>query len=259
MKHSAEFIALVEDVAEDGDLTYREIYQLAEWINANRTQWDAWPVSHFLQLLKKVFADKRIERSEAREVASLVQSVRREWSRHTAESVAPAVEEDLGRVVAAFRLNSAILPSVSVRLPIASASENGVRYIVDLTEPTCTCPDFTAQRSRIPTGNPSRCCKHVLQALNQVRPKHGWPSWLDAFIEMGYRPHPRQKWAVIKVGKDLALISSAPEEWANVYLNNGSENQKFGYSILEDRWSYGIEPPYAGQVAASILKLTSDR
>lgn len=82
MDVSTEFMKLIDQVAEDGELTFNEIGQLAKWLNANKEGRKLWPASVFIKLLQNVFADGKIDRSEAAEVGKLIQTVRREWSRN---------------------------------------------------------------------------------------------------------------------------------------------------------------------------------
>ena len=267
MECSTEFLGLLEKVVEDGELTYKEILEIAKWINENKSGRRLWPVNLFYDLLKRVSADGKIEENEAREVANLIQSVRRVWIRKNTVVAPPIVGSS--RVVAppivappivgspVFLIEQARLPAIPIQVIVSSSSEADVEYSIDLTGPTCTCPDFLSERSKLPKGDLSRCCKHVLQAFAQVRPKDGWTGWLDSFLELGIRPHPKTKWAVVKPGKDFVLISSAPQEWANVFLYSGSENERFGYSVNDSRWSYGTPPKNAAKLVAAIHKLNA--
>lgn len=272
MEYSKEFHELLEKVVEDGELTFKEILELAKWINENKSRRRLWPVNLFYELLKKVFADGKIEENEARDVANLIQSIRREWIRKNMIVAPPVVES---RTIVAppivappivappiagshvFQIGQARLPSIPIQVLVPSGSEAGVAYSIDLTGPTCTCPDFVPNRFKLPRGDLTRCCKHVLQAFAQVRPKDGWTGWLDSFLELGIRPHPKTKWAVVTPANDFVLISSAPQEWANVYLNSELANERFGYSVIEERWSYGTVPKNASKLVATIRKLNA--
>ncbi len=258
---------MLEKVVEDGELTYKEILELAKWINENKSCRRLWPVNLFYDLLKRVLADGKIEENEARDVANLIQSIRREWIRKNVIVAPPVVES---RTIVAppivappiagspvFHIEQARLPSIPFQVLVPSGSEADVAYAIDLTGPTCTCPDFLSERSKLPKGDLSRCCTHVLQAFAQVRPKDGWTGWLDSFLELGIRPHPKTKWAVVKPDKDFVLISSAPQEWANVYLHSRSANERFGYSVIDGRWSYGTAPKNAAKLVAAIRKLNA--
>jgi hypothetical protein len=264
MENSTEFLNLLERVVEDGELTYNEILEIAKWMNENKSGRKLWPVNLFYDLLKRVFADGKIDKNEAREVANLIQSVRRDWIRKNMVVAPPVVGSPTGVTppnvappVAGspvFSIEQAKLPTIPIQVLVRSSSEADTEYSVDLLGPTCTCPDFVP-RSKLPKGDLSRCCKHVFQAFAQVRPKDGWTGWLDSFLELGIRPNPKTKWAVVKLGEDFVLISSAPQDWANVYLHSGLENERFGYSVVEERWAYGKAPEYPAKIVAAICKL----
>lgn len=82
--YTHEYLQLIEEIAEDGELTYREIYLLAKWLNENKESRQTWPANLFLPLLKDVFSDGKIDKSEALKVARLIQKVRRDWAREHA-------------------------------------------------------------------------------------------------------------------------------------------------------------------------------
>ncbi len=260
--HTQAYLQLIERVSEDGELSNQEIYQLAKWLNENPDGRKSWPGNVFLPLLKQCFADGKIEVSEARAVAKLIQLVRREWARANAKPMqavaVDAVEVDpVEAGIADFDDSQPLLPLISRIVEVSSLSEPGVVYNVDLAGPYCDCPDFASYRSKLPEGHISRCCKHVMQAYSEVRPETGWPSWLESFLEAGFRPQPAQKWQVYKSDIGAYLVSSAHPAWGNVYARFDHEVERFGYSIDEDRWSYGKEP-VEGAILAELVRNLSE-
>lgn len=257
MKAISEFFELLEQIVEDGELTYKEIEEVGKWINANRGARTEWPVSEFYKLLKGVFADGKIDRSEAVQVARLIQSVRRERARRNAGNRTPTVSELVLSSIANFNFAVPKLPSIATRLSIPSESDDSLSYEVDLAGPTCDCPDFKAVRGKLPIGHVSRCCKHIIDGYSRLRPQDGWPGWFDAFIEQGIRPNPKLEWTVVPIGEFFALVSSPMKGWGNVYLQDDSGNEQFGYNVSEDRWSYDNPPPGATKLKAAIKKMRS--
>lgn len=254
---STGFMKLLDEVAEDGELTFNEIRQLAVWINKNKEGRKLWPATVFIKLLQDVFADGKIETSEAHEVAKLIQGVRRQWSRNSVPAEAVPALSAIENAIAGLDIGRANLPIIPVSLSVPSRSEVDIVYTVDFNGPTCTCPDFRSSRNALPSGHLSRCCKHIFDAYAQLKPEDGWPSWLDAFLEMGMRPIPSQEWAVLQIGSAKFLVSSAPRDWGNVYTKSKEGNQRFGYNPNEERWSYGKAPPHAQQLAQAVIKLTN--
>jgi hypothetical protein len=209
-------------------------------------------------LLKDVLADGKIEKSEAYQVGKLIQKVRREWAREHALSESKSLVDSKTVLTSQFDDSQPRLPRFAATIQVASSSETDMVYEVDFSGPSCTCPDFDSHRKNLPAGHPSRCCKHIIQGYSQVRSSKGWPSWLDAFLENGFfRTHPKQEWTVVKSGTTNYLVSSANPEWANVYAKIDGENVKYGYSIDEDRWSYGNKPNDANTLAKAIRKISA--
>lgn len=51
--YTHQYLSLVEVVAEDGELTHKEIYRLAEWLNRHKEGRRTWPANQFLPVLKE--------------------------------------------------------------------------------------------------------------------------------------------------------------------------------------------------------------
>lgn len=256
MNSSNAFLDLVEEVAEDGELTYEEIRSLAKWLNENKTGRGDWPANEFYPLLKSAFADGKIERSEAQAIGKLIQKVLREWARQKAEDVSLTNESVVKSAIADFDDTQPKLPSIPIKLLVASLKDEDMTYEVDFSGPTCSCPDFKSRRSQFSEGSIPRCCKHIMQGYSELRPAIGWPSWLEPFLETGFRPLPSQKWAVLRCEYFTALVSSASPEWGNVYMLVDGESCKYGYSIDDERWSYGTAPKLANEFVKLIRRLT---
>lgn len=254
--YTNEYLQLIEEIAEDGELTHQEIYLLAKWLNENKEGRKTWPANLFLPILKEVFADGKIDKSEALLVGKLIQKVRRDWAREHALTNAIPAENAIDRAIRFFDDATPRLPSIETVLNIASFNEPDLVYQINLSGPSCSCPDFKKNRHNLPFGHISRCCKHIMQAFSEVRPSNGWPSWLDPFIEAGFRPLPNQEWNVCHSTNRNYLVSSANREWANVYARVGDDGEKYGYNIVEDRWSYGNEPADAVTLTETIQKLS---
>ncbi len=254
--YSRDYLQLIEEVAEDGELTYQEIYRLAKWLNDNPQGRKSWPAYIFMPLLKQCFADKKIDAGEALAIAKLIQLVRREWARMHVPPASNQPVDYVSDAIAAFDARLAELPSIPLRFEVESMSEMGTVYVVDLSSPQCECPDFRSYRARLPALHLSRCCKHIMQAYAEVRPANGWPYWLDAFLESGFRPHPDQNWQVYSSQIGTYLVSSACPSWGNVYTIINGKSEKYGYSIDEERWSYGKQPEEAKVLARIVYSLS---
>jgi hypothetical protein len=67
-----ELLILCESIMEDGELTYDELYQLAEWLNNHREACSKWPGSLLVAPLHKAWADGKVTKTEARQVARVI-------------------------------------------------------------------------------------------------------------------------------------------------------------------------------------------
>lgn len=136
---------------------------------------------------------------------------------------------------------------------VESQSESDVVYSVDLTGPSCDCPAWERSRSHLPRGSLSRCCKHVIDALHRVRPRGGWPGWLDTFVEYGWQPNSAKEWFVVDIRERAALFSIGGNDWCDVFAFSGGIYQRFGYNVVESRWSYENEPTGARKIEDAIV------
>jgi hypothetical protein len=89
---------------------------------------------------------------------------------------------------------------------------------------------------------------------SQLEPDVGWPGWLGAFLDFAWTPHPGQDWIVLEGTQNLILASTAPNGWANVFVDDGGGYDRYGYNISEQRWAYGIGPNEGKRVTAAILQ-----
>jgi hypothetical protein len=74
----SELLLLCESIIEDGELTYDELYQLAEWLNNHQEACSNWPGGLLVAPLQKAWADGKITKTEARQVARIIIEVRKE-------------------------------------------------------------------------------------------------------------------------------------------------------------------------------------
>lgn len=244
-----ELVALCGSIVEDGELSGEEIYSLADWLNNHREACFQWPGDLLVQPLQEVWADGKVNKTELRAISRLLLRIRKEWGKRQKQAADERMSQYISAAAMNFDLASAQLPSIPVVLQVKSHSEKGLKYQVDLSEPSCTCPDWMGGRSRIPVGHLTRCCKHVLDAYSQIEPESGWPGWLGAFFSSGWPAHPHQNWFVIESRGGFALISSAGKGWANVFVEVDGSYDRFGYNVEERRWSYGVAPPGCRRIA----------
>lgn len=252
-----ELVAVCESILEDGEISGDEIYRLAEWLNDHREACFHWPGNLLVKPMQEVWSDGKITKTEMRLISRLLVRIRKDWAKRQVEAAVERAGEAVEQIVDAIDLSQAWIPPIPFVLRVKSHTDKGVIYDVDLSGPTCTCPDWRSKRYSLPRGHLSRCCKHVFDAYGQIEPERGWPGWLGAFLDVSWPPHPLQQWMVLRIGGGFVLASTAPTGWANVYAEEGGACDRFGYNAIEDRWAYGMEPTGSDRIRRAIADATN--
>jgi hypothetical protein len=88
-----ELLLVWESIIEDGELTYDELYRLADWLNNHHEACHNWPGNKLVEPLQNVWADGKVTKTKARQIARIVLQIRKEAAkREAAEAFALAVE-----------------------------------------------------------------------------------------------------------------------------------------------------------------------
>lgn len=251
----SELLALCDGIIEDGEFTYDEIYRLSEWLNEHEQACEHWPGNQLVDSLQQAWADGTITSAEARDISRVVLRVEKESAKHEAGLEFEKARDAAALASRRFDPTHAILPLILFTGHVKSLTEPGVTYDVNLDAPSCTCPDFKANRQKLPLGHLGRCCKHICAAYAQLEPSIGWPGWLRAFIHAGWRPDPAQQWTVAEVNGRLVLISSASHRgWTHVFASDHGPYERYGYNLDEHRWAYDQAPPAPERLERAIAE-----
>jgi hypothetical protein len=129
------------------------------------------------------------------------------------------------------------LPKTSKDIKHRSSSDPDVSYTVNLSKMICSCPDFTKRRSELPLGSIRRACKHIRKELLSLPDVKNSP--LKAIL--------KSKYSYANFIQDLSIPCiigySDNKEWINIFAQSDDNDfREFGYSILEERWSYDNSP-----------------
>jgi len=250
--NSSQFIALCASILDDGEVTADEAYELADWLNGHPEACEQWPGKDLIKPLQDIWADGSVNRRELHRLARLLISIQREWARHPKTEISSITDDSICEFLTAD-IDDVRLPSLHGKFRVPSQSEPARFYEVDLDGPSCTCPDWRTWRSRLPTGDLTRCCKHVLHVYATLVRRGNCDGWLYAFIENGWPAHPGAEWHLLTVGSDKVLFCTPSDKgWANVFAREGSEYSRFGFNVDENRWAYGTEPRGARAIGDAI-------
>ncbi len=252
----SDLMALCETILADGELSGREVYRLSQWLNENREAAQQWPGNLLVSSLQRTWSDGKISTAELQETARLLVQIHKEWiASHAGETLDP-VPEVAPEILKTIDLSRPLLPAVPWITRIRSRAEEGGYSQIDLGPPSCTCSDWQRDRSQLPVGHLSRCCKHVLYAYSRLQPKNGWPGWMRAFLGYQWTPHPRKQWMMLRMGGSFVLASTAPEDWADVFAPEDGEYERFGYHVVENRWAYDSRPAGCDYIRNRIITAT---
>ena len=83
-----ELLRLCDSITADGELTYDELYQLAEWLNSHAEGCAHWPGSLLVEPLQKAWADGKITKTESRQLSRLLLQIRKEAAKREADHLA---------------------------------------------------------------------------------------------------------------------------------------------------------------------------
>lgn len=249
-------IKLIDSYMHDGELSDLEIYDLADWLNKNPDEMLIWPGNRLVDPLKKAWSDEKISDDERNELFQLLNEILIE---HYKKEAGPASS----LVVSRYRDESGnqeepVTPFLNLGFRVNSESTPGEAYDVELQSPSCTCPDWTGVRISAPTNRIPRFCKHVLACFRSVPREPKWPDWFNAYLDLGYKSYPDQKWRITKIKGTSFLYSSANPEWGNVYCKIKNESFRYGYSVMEARWAYRKIPPSSVVLSQLIERLSSE-
>jgi hypothetical protein len=250
-------VAVCESILEDGEISGDELYRLAEWLNDHREACLHWPGDLLVKPLQEIWADGKVTKTEMRQIGRLLVRIRKDWAKRETAAAFERAGDAVAQIVHAIDLSQPRMPAIPFVLQVKSHTDKSVFYDVDLSGPTCTCPDWRSNRCALPQAHLSRCCKHVFDAFGRLEPESGWPGWLGAFLDLSWTPHPLQEWMVLRIGRGFVLASTAPNGWANVYADEGGSYDRFGYNVFEDRWSYGIQPVGSDRIRRAIMDATN--
>jgi len=238
-------IVLCEQILHDEEVSAEELYELAEFLNANPEAGKHWPGNQLVGPLQEVWADGVIDSRELAIMEGIIVEVRREWRRRVApvEKTEAPVEADLtsGLAASTDTRNLARLMGPDIRMEVPSVSYPGSTHRVDLKTLSCDCSDWRFRRNTLPEGHFSRCCEHVLYAFEYLEVE-GLGPMLSAFLKNTKPPDPEKNWRLEDVGYGNILISDAPHSWSDVVARGKDGWGMFSCNVRQQRWKYGSEP-----------------
>jgi hypothetical protein len=246
-----ELIRLCESILQDGEISSDEVYELSQWLNDHREACFQWPGDQLVAPLQSAWDDGKINKTELRTIAALLRRILKDWAKYQTEVSLEYAADFADEILSSLNVYEPRLPAIPIVIRVKSYTTKGILYDVDLTGPSCTCPDWRSHRQEFPAGHLTRCCKHVFDAYSRFEPQLGWPSWIGAFLNVSWPAHPKQEWQVL-AWPEPVLISNAPNLWANAFVPDNASYERYGYNVVEQRWAYGMAPDRSFEIIQAI-------
>jgi len=250
MQSATDIFALINKITADGELSQDEVYALGAWLESNPAAKRSWPGSILAKPVIEVLKDGKVTKAELHSLGKLLVSVQSRRTERDNASTKSQTQECVAMSLAQLNLSKPLLPSFAIASTVASEKTRGVQYDVDLSIPVCACPDGV-RRSVLSRGHLNRCCKHVFYTYAQLRPRQGWPEWLDGFLAHASPPSIDAHWIVVDTAP-RTLIGIHASEWCDVFAPRRTIYDRFSFSYTELRWSYGDRPKNAEQIESEI-------
>jgi hypothetical protein len=125
---ATELLVLCDSIIEDGELTYDELYELADWLNNHYEACRHWPGNLLVEPLQRAWADGKITKTEARQVARLILQIHKDAAKRRAEEASAQAVEIASKAARTFDLTRPELPAIPFSTRIKSQTKRGAFY-----------------------------------------------------------------------------------------------------------------------------------
>lgn len=137
-------------------------------------------------------------------------------------------------------------------------------YLVNCARIHCTCEDFKKRRASYSPEDPRRVCKHIFRQFEKSNLEQLFDDLTWALLKSG-KNSGRILVAELESGVRFAVSRVPGSDWVNVITRTRRKGEKgghfsgpygeFGFSVSENRWSYGSGPPAAAEIRQALQRL----
>ena len=256
LKPAENLQRILRFIASDGIITVEEVWSLADWINKYPATADCWPGTELVPYLQIIWKDGQLTSQETSGISTLISVIELEFAQQsqiTSDDTHDATKDD--RRSLSDPLSLLQLPSASHRVQVESSSGDE-EYEIDLSGPSCTCPDWVDRRRKHPQRHPGRACKHIIRTLFDVDVVQQASKPLQALLSncllRNCGTPPKDEYTIVDLAGQILILSYAGAEWVNVLVPIDDDFERFGYNSDEERWAYGQAPERARIIAEII-------
>jgi hypothetical protein len=250
MDEAHDIFKLIQSIVQDGELSTDEVFDIAAWLESRPADRKKWPGREIYAMLSGEMLAGKITNLQLRKFGAFLIGIIHERASKDNLNVVKTSRTLVDDCLIEFNAKYPVLPSIGIVADVASETHSGVKYLVDLTYPLCSCPNGQ-KRSDLPRGNLNRCCKHVFSVYSQLRPRSGWPHWLDGYLANAKPSSCDTHWFVIQTSPPT-LVGVYDSEWCDVFAPKRTLYDRFGYNRFEERWSYGMHPKDSDYIESEI-------
>jgi hypothetical protein len=245
-------LEVIRKITDDGILTEREVWDLAEYLNDDSRARADWPGNTLYPILHEVFEDGVLSNEEMERLAGVLSEVEHQCAKQNTvpEPTSTATTPEPPTLsMDAIKVERYELPKVQKTVEIP-CKPSGELYRVDLAKHTCTCPAWFGNRKKFEVGNPRRACVHIIDAfwkeITDGAAKNIpriFANMVEELSNRGRGIDHQSDWKFLQVDTLPHIVSTGHPEWNAIYApGEGVKFDRFAYSVEEQRWAYGRAP-----------------
>jgi len=261
---------LTKEIASDGVITDQELEELIAWLNSNSNFKTDWPFNLLYKFLFNALEDGVFSEEEKKQLIRLIYEIQ---AAPVQSALCENEHEGLNEVKSHSnngtifgKIITFFFPGPGEIIEVKSHSNPNISYQVEIDRRTCNCPDFVTNRRKFSENDYRRLCKHLIEAMVCSKKTESFPPAIHEFFMTKYLEKKGVFWIEefheLKILGEVILISKAESSpWVNVFSkakSRKSENisyKRFGFHLLEKRWSYGTSPGNNEEIEKSIYKI----
>jgi hypothetical protein len=262
-------LKFIRQLTNDGVLTPDEVWELAEYLNNDKAARKSWPGEDLFKSLHSIFEDGVLEAHEIEVMHQQLRDVEHAWADHVeklaiaGKPMNPRSSKKKSATKSKKKQKANPPPiiypvnAIPIRLdPIkgktrVTSESTGEVYDLSFRDYSCTCPDWCDRRMALPDLSPGKLCKHLTNELSGAILEHGKETaenssrfkriiHMQADVGRGFDPAPN--WFQLEWQTGYCIASWGHCDWANIYFDDGADIERYGFSLIERRWSYGKPP-----------------